>query len=126
MKYELNLLEEWIADPVACDVNTELVRIRAMFMSVALSHKKQNYLQRYFRVHRESLSTIIRKLQEKPLTKKNKQAIIVANDLAAWMDGHLIQYITGNGQDIDPDDPDIDAHKVITTFTLPELGVIIR
>lgn len=126
MKYEMDLLEEWVTGPDSGEIDTEAARIRVVFMNMALSHKKQNYLQRYFRLHRESLTTIIRKLQEKPLTKKNKQALAAASDLAAWMDDHLVQYLAVKKEVLDPDDPDIDAHKVITTFSLPELGVIIR
>ena len=130
MKYELNLFEKWADDPASAyhtgDALAEKQRIQEVFLSAGLSQKKHTLLRRYFRLHREALQAIIHRVAEKPAAKKTKELESAISELVAWMDDHLAQYIVVNTALPDPDDPDIDAQKVITTFTLPELGVIIR
>jgi hypothetical protein len=130
MKYELDLFDKWADEMPSAyntgDVPAEKVRIQEVFLSMGLSQKKQPLLRRYFRLHREALQAIIRRVTEKPAAKKTKEVESAAQELVSWMDDHLGQYLVTNTAIPDPDDPDIDAQKVITTFTLPELGVIIR
>lgn len=130
MKYELDLFEKWVAEPEsstynAGDAQAEAVRIKEVFLSMALSHKKYSILRRYFRLHREALKTIGHYIPEKPVAKKIKEIFTAANGLGNWMDDCLEQYIGTNDLQAD-DNPDVDEQKVITTFTMAELAVIIR
>ena len=102
----------------------EVVRIKEVFLGLALSHKKQNFLRRYFRVHRDGLESLNR-TPTTTLTKRKKQLLTITGELAAWMDMHLAQFLEAEDV-IDPDDPDIDARKLITTLNLGELGVLVR
>lgn len=137
MNYELSLLEEWVGgievsrtDP---DIHRDLrrketTRIRQAFMAMALSHKKNIFLRRYFRVHYEGLNTLVQRLRDAGARKREiKELLAVAEELLTYLTDHFGRYLEpGKGEGLDPDDPDIDAQKVITTFSLAELGVIIR
>jgi hypothetical protein len=125
MNYELTLLEEWegVGD---WDLQMETTRIRQAFMAMALSHKKDIFLRRYFRVHHEGLKALEKKLRGSR-KKEIKELIAVVEELLIYLTDHFGRYLEpGKGEGLDPDDPDIDAQKVITTFSLAELGVIIR
>lgn len=128
MKYELALFEEWVEDRPhhQGDLHAETARIRDVFLTMGLSQKKIALLRRYFRLHREGLQAMIPRISEKPPSATKTEDLSVAiNELINWMDNHLEQYLVVSAS-VDPDDPDIDAQKVITTFTLPELAVILR
>jgi hypothetical protein len=130
MKYELSLLEELAADPgIDVQPETEIARVRQTFMVMALSHKKEIYLRRYFRVHYDGLNSLIQHLREQPRRKESKQLLQISETLLQYITDHFARYLAAGlqgGEGLDPDDPDIDAQKVITTFNLSELGVIIR
>lgn len=124
MKYELSLLESMVTRNVDGEPGQEAVRIKEVFLGLALSHKKHNQLRRYFRVHREGLESLNR-TPTTTFTKRRKQLLAITTELAAWMDNHLAQFLETD-EVIDPDDPDIDARKLITTLNLSELGVLVR
>lgn len=125
MKYELNLLESMATGKNAGSLKQEAARIRDVFLNMALSHKKQPFLRRYFRVHREGLESLRLYLQDVTLTKRKKLLLTMIVQLAAWMDSHLSQFVEDNPA-LQADDPDIDARKIITTCNLQELGVVLR
>jgi hypothetical protein len=122
MKYELNLLESMVTNAGAGDPDKEAIRIKDLFINLALSHKKQNILRRYFRVHREGLESLRTNLQAGTLTKRKKSLLTITGQLISWMDEHLVQFLANE----DADDPDIDARKVITSLNLQELAVLLR
>lgn len=131
MNYELVLLEEWgkvtaewEGEP---DFRKETDRIRQAFMAMALSHKKDIFLRRYFRVHHEGLQSLVKKLRVATKKKGKTELLASVEELLTHLADHFSRYLEpGKGEGLDPDDPDIDAQKVITTFSLAELGVIIR
>jgi hypothetical protein len=125
MNYELRLLESMAAgSSVSGNPEREATRIRDLFISTALSHKKQAYLQRYFRVHREGLQELTKQLQSHTtLTKRERLLLTTIEGLSAWMDAYLAQYLAA---DSTATDADIDARRLNTTFNLQELGVITR
>lgn len=131
MNYELSLLEKLVADPGTAvqpdpdPYRDEIARIRQAFKAMALSHKKEIYLRRYFRVHQESLVLLMSNLRGSR-SKGAKRLLALTEELLEYLKQHFSRYLTPAGEGIDPDDPDIDAQKVITTLTLAELGVIIR
>jgi hypothetical protein len=133
MNYELSLLEKWAADqgtgvrPDPDSYREEIARIRQAFLGMALSHKKEIFLRRYFRVHYEGLQLLTRELKERKPAKGTKQIITFTDDLQTFLTERFSRYLEpAPGEGLDPDDPDIDSQKVITTFTLAELGVVIR
>jgi hypothetical protein len=138
MNYELSLLEEWAADPgiiVQPDPDAyqeEIARIRQAFKVMALSHKKEIYIRRYFRVHHDSLVLMVSNLRGQSRSrgvnsKGAKRLLVIAEELLDHLKQQFGRYLgPAAGKGIDPEDPDIDAQKVITTLTLAELGVIIR
>jgi hypothetical protein len=94
---------------------------------MALSRKKHNILRRYFRFHRDGLEVLIETLQTTARTSRKRLMLTLTGGLTAWMDQHLAQYLSVAETDPDdPEDPDIDARKLITSFTLQELGVLLR
>jgi hypothetical protein len=125
MDYELRLLEKMAAgSSVAGNASVESARITELFTSIALSHKKQALLKRYFRMHREGVQGLIKQLQSQhTLTKRKASLLTTMEGLAAWMDGHLSQYLDA-GDNID--DTDIEAQRLNTTLNLQELGVTLR
>jgi hypothetical protein len=128
MKYELLQLEEMAAGDSTVRPEQEVVRIKQVFTEMALSRKKHNILRRYFRFHREGLDGLTTLLETTPRTQKRRLMLATTSGLAAWMDQHLAQFLSASA-DIDPDDnddEDIDAKKLITSFTLQELGVLLR
>jgi len=124
MKYELSLLESMVTHNADGEPEQEAMRIKEVFLGLALSHKKHNQLRRYFRVHREGLESLSR-TSANTLTKRKKQLLTIIAELTAWMDSHLAQFLETD-EILDPDDPDIDARKLITTLNLSELGVLVR
>jgi hypothetical protein len=127
MKYELHQLEEMVAGTSTTRLEQEVSRIKEVFTEMALSRKKHNILRRYFRFHRDGLEGLNAILQTSTRTQRKKLMLTHTSGLADWMDKHLAQYLSMSWeQDIDPDDPDIDAQKLITSFTLQELGVLLR
>lgn len=129
MNYELSLLEELAVDPNMGerDYGDEITRIRQAFMVMGLSQKKDIFIRRYFRVHYEGLETLVSKLRGKSRKKEIKRLLVLCEDLLTYVKDHFGKYLEpGKGEGLDPDDPDIDSQKVITTFNLAELGVIIR
>jgi hypothetical protein len=127
MKYELHQLEGMVAGTSNTRLEQEVNRIRQVFTEMALSRKKQNILRRYFRFHRDGLEGLNATLQTSTGTQRKKLMLTYTSGLADWMDKHLVQYLSASWEeDIDPDDPDIDARKLITSFTLQELGVLLR
>ena len=125
MEYELRLLEQMAAGHAGGNPGKEATRIREQFISVSLSHKKPNYLQRYFRVHREGLQGLMKLLQAQTLTKRKIVLLTTIEGLSAWMDDHLSQYLVVD-TGVAEGDIDIDAQRLNTTFNLQELGVILR
>src|SRR5688572_1870467 len=127
MKYELHQLEEMVAGTSNTRLEQEVNRIRQVFTEMALSRKKHNILRRYFRFHRDGLEGLNATLQTSTGTQRKKLMLTYTSGLAVWMDKHLAQYLSMSWeQEMDPDDPDIDARKLITSFTLQELGVLLR
>jgi hypothetical protein len=127
MKYELHQLEGMVAGTSNTRLEQEVNRIRQVFTEMALSRKKQNILRRYFRFHRDGLEGLNATLQTSTGTQRKKLMLTYTSGLAVWMDKHLVQYLSMSWeQEMDPDDPDIDARKLITSFTLQELGVLLR
>lgn len=133
MNYELSRLEELAADPgisVQPDPDSyreEIARIRQAFKAMALSHKKEIFLRRYFRVHQDSIQLLVQKLHGQSRVKGTKRLLVLTEDLLAYLKEHFSRYLTPlPGEGVSADDPDIDSQKVITTFSLAELGVIIR
>jgi hypothetical protein len=127
MKYELHQLEEMVAGTSTTRLVQEVTRIREVFTEMALSRKKHNILRRYFRFHREGLEGLNTTLQTTTGTQRKKLMLTHTSGLAVWMDQHLAQYLSDSPEEeIDHDDPDIDAKKLITSFTLQELGVLLR
>jgi hypothetical protein len=128
MKYELHQLEEMVAGETSSRPEQEVVRIKQVFTEMALSRKKHNILRRYFRFHRDGLVGLNTSLETTPRTQRKRLMLIHISNLVAWMDQHLAQFLSATS-DIDPeelDDEDIDAKKLITSFTLQELGVLLR
>lgn len=126
MIYELNQLEQWAANPGtgnSQEWEDEATRIRQVLMTAGLSQKKDSLLRRYFRLHMDGIEALIRRLPRS--VKEGKQLLKICESLAVYVKDHFGHYLS-TGATLDPDDPDIDAQKVITTFTVPELGVIIR
>ena len=70
MEYELLLLEQLAAGTATANAEQEATRIRDLFLTVSLSHKKPTYLRRYFRVHHEGLQSLMKQLQAQKLTKR--------------------------------------------------------
>ena len=127
MKYELHQLEEMVAGDSTTRPEQEVVRIKQVFTEMALSRKKHNILRRYFRFHRDGLDGLNKSLETPPRTQRKRLMLTHTGGLAAWMDQHLAQFLSASWEeDIDPDDEDIDAKKLITSFTLQELGVLLR
>jgi len=129
--YELNRLEKWVAHPSAvadddAQWEEEASRIRQAFIAMALSAKKESVLRRYFRLHLDGLAAMERRLKTPRPAKAAKQLLRVCQSLEMYIKDHFSQYLPREGEELDPDDPDIDSRKVITTFSVPELGVIIR
>jgi hypothetical protein len=128
MKYELHQLEEMVAGDSTSRPEQEVIRIKQVFTEMALSRKKHNILRRYYRFHRDGLVAINTLLETTPRTQRKKLLLTHTSSLADWMDQHLAQFLSA-ATDIDPDDfdeEDIDAKKLITSFTLQELGVLLR
>jgi hypothetical protein len=129
MKYELHQLEEMVAgDSTSPRPEQEVIRIKQVFTEMALSRKKHNILRRYYRFHRDGLDGLNRLLETTPRTQRKRLMLTHTSSLAAWMDQHLAQFLS-TSTDLDPDDfedDDIDAKKLITSFTLQELGVLLR
>jgi hypothetical protein len=128
MKYELHQLEEMVAGDSTSRPEQEVIRIKQVFTEMALSRKKHNILRRYYRFHRDGLVAINNLLDTTPRTHRKKLLLTHTSSLADWMDQHLAQFLSA-ATDIDPDDfdeEDIDAKKLITSFTLQELGVLLR
>lgn len=128
MKYELHQLEEMVAGETTPRPEQEVVRIKQVFTEMALSRKKHNILRRYFRFHRDGLEGLNTSLETTPRTQRKRLMLTHTSSLAAWMDQHLAQFLS-TIPDMDPeesDDEDIDAKKLITSFTLQELGVLLR
>ena len=127
MKYELHQLEEMVAGDSFARTEQEVDRIKEVFTEMALSRKKHNILRRYFRFHRDGLDGLNKSLETTPRTQRKRLMLTHTGGLAAWMDQHLAQFLSASWEeDIDPDDEDIDAKKLITSFTLQELGVLLR
>lgn len=150
MNYELSLLEELAADPgiavqpdpdnpkgMPLAISEEIARIRQAFKAMALSHKKEIYIRRYFRVHYDSLGLLVSNLRGQSRSrgvnvkgvnaKGAKRLLLLSEELLDYLKQHFARYLEPTtGKRLDPEDPDIDAQKVITTLTLAELGVIIR
>ena len=127
MKYELHQLEEMVAGDSFARTEQEVDRIKEVFTEMALSRKKHNILRRYFRFHRDGLDGLNKSLETPPRTQRKRLMLTHTGGLAAWMDQHLAQFLSASWEeDIDPDDEDIDAKKLITSFTLQELGVLLR
>ena len=127
MKYELHQLEEMVAGDTTSRPEQEVARIKQVFTEMALSRKKHNILRRYFRFHRDGLDGLNASLEATPRTQRKRLMLPHTSGLVVWMDQHLAQFLTN--PDIDPedlDDEDIDAKKLITSFTLQELGVLLR
>jgi hypothetical protein len=125
MKYELHQLEAMVVGATSRP-EKEVARIKEVFTGMALSRKKQILLRRYFRVHRDGLDSIKKEL-ESTRTLGKKTLLTQTNGLADWMDQHLAQFLSDSpNTETETDDPDIDAKKLITSFTLQELGVILR
>jgi len=94
---------------------------------MALSRKKHNILRRYFRFHRDGLDGLNKSLETTPRTQRKRLMLTHTSSFAAWMDQHLAQFLSSSWEeDVDPDDEDIDAKRLITSFTLQELGVLLR
>lgn len=128
MKYELHLLVEMVAGDSTTRPEQEVARIKQVFTEMALSRKKHNILRRYFRFHRDGLVGLNATLETAPRTQRKRLMLPHISSLAAWMDQHLAQFLSTSA-DLDPDDlddEDIDAKKIITSFTLQELGVLLR
>jgi len=129
MMYELHRFSQWVADPDMSDHRQweeETNRIRQVFMTMALSHKKETYLRRYFRVHKDGLDGLLLQIKSPRQTKAKKQLATILDVLNSYIKAHFERYLSAGTTQLDSEDPDIDARKVITTFTVPELGVIIR
>src|ERR1044071_3281826 len=99
MNYELSLLEKWAADPgteVRPDpeeFREETARIRQAFLGMALSHKKEIFLRRYFRVNYEGLQLLTRKLQERKPAKGTKQLITLSGGLLSFLSERFGRYL---------------------------------
>jgi len=127
MKYELHQLEEMVADDPSTRPEQEVARIKQVFTEMALSRKKHNILRRYFRFHRDGLDGLNKSLETTPRTQRKRLMLTHTSGFAAWMDQHLAQFLSASWEeDVDPDDEDIDAKRLITSFTLQELGVLLR
>ena len=127
MKYELHQLEEMVAGDSTTRPEQEVARIKQVFTEMALSRKKHNILRRYFRFHRDGLDGLNKSLETTPRTQRKRLMLTLTSGFAAWMDEHLAQFLSASWEeDVDPDDEDIDAKKLITSFTLQELGVLLR
>ena len=127
MNYELHQLEEMVAGDSTTRPEQEVVRIKQVFTEMALSRKKHNILRRYFRFHRDGLDGLNKSLETTPRTQRKRLMLTLTGGLAAWMDQHLAQFLSASWEeDVDPDDEDIDAKRLITSFTLQELGVLLR
>src|SRR5690242_15072288 len=128
MKYELHQLEEMVAGDTTSRPEQEVARIKQVFTEMALSRKKHNILRRYFRFHRDGLDGLNKSLETPPRTQRKRLMLPHTGGLAAWMDQHLAQYLSASTDmdSDDEDDEDIDAKKLITSFTLQELGVLLR
>ena len=127
MKYELHQLEEMVADDSFTRPEQEVDRIKEVFTEMALSRKKHNILRRYFRFHRDGLDGLNKSLETTPRTQRKRLMLTHTSGFAAWMDQHLAQFLSASWEeDVDPDDEDIDAKRLITSFTLQELGVLLR
>src|SRR5688572_981908 len=110
MNYELHQLEEMVAGTSTTRLEQEVNRIKEVFTEMALSRKKQNILRRYFRFHRDGLDGLNATLQTNTRTQRKKLMLTHTSGLADWMDKHLTQYLSISWeQEMDPDDPDIDA-----------------
>ena len=127
MKYELHQLEEMVAGDLTTRPEQEVARIKQVFTEMALSRKKHNILRRYFRFHRDGLDGLNKSLETTPRTQRKRLMLTHTSSLAVWMDQHLAQFLSASWEeDVDPDDEDIDAKKIITSFSLQELGVLLR
>ena len=127
MKYELHQLEEMVAGDSTTRPEQEVARIKQVFTEMALSRKKHNILRRYFRFHRDGLDGLNKSLETTPRTQRKRLMLTLTGGFAAWMDQHLAQFLSSSWEeDVDPDDEDIDAKRLITSFTLQELGVLLR
>ena len=128
MIYELHQFDHWAANPDLKEQaawEQESARVRKALMAMALSHKKESYLRLYFRVHQDGLDGLLRQLKEPRPDKATKQLWQTCQLLDTYIKDHFSRYLSGKAE-LDSEDPDIDAQKVITTFNVPELGVIIR
>ena len=127
MKYELHQLEEMVAGDPSTRPEQEVARIKQVFTEMALSRKKHNILRRYYRFHRDGLDGLNKSLETTPRTQRKRLMLTHTSGFAAWMDQHLAQFLSASWEeDVDPDDEDIDAKRLITSFTLQELGVLLR